>query len=411
MSVDALFNSVSRLTTLAKTSGAQQGHGMSKTSTEDQDSEGTAKLFGALLENPKGKVSVKGEAADEKQSEDNDKADGDKSKQVSTFVLPQNLLALAVNLPSPDRENRDFAAGNESLPAEDAAHAEPALIDSAIAATVLEKDEAASPGKLASSPGDKVLPGSAQGLSDNAPAHSYDIPAEGPTDSLETLPVSDGSSDVSAVKDGGQDRIILQPQQPAAKHPGLADAQAFSTASPIKVRVADVQVVSERSFGTVKTLQIRLDPADLGSVTARIRLVLDGVEVHLVADKAHAAEALAADRSMIEKALKIAGVGDETKLTVTVADRNAVTATQHSPATHSAGHQQAGGQQQSGSSMQQQGFDGRDGAQTPAHFTGGEGRQDGEAGQAWRDRSSAHNAADSNEVVSRSGDRNRGLVV
>ncbi len=131
---------------------------------------------------------------------------------------------------------------------------------------------------------------------------------------------------------------------------------------PEAARIADIEVVSERSFGTVKTLQIRLDPVELGAVTVRIRVAGDSVEVHLVADKSHAAEMLAADRSMIEKALKVAGVGDDTKISVTVADRNAQGAAQHVAAAQNAGQQQASAQQQGHQlafNMQQQGSQGR----------------------------------------------------
>ena len=166
----------------------------------------------------------------------------------------------------------------------------------------------------------------------------------------------------------------------------------------------------------MKTLQIRLDPVELGAVTARIRLVADSVEVHLVADKAHAAEALAADRSMIEKALKVAGITDDTKISVTVTERGAVSAVQHSSASHSAGQQQASSQQQGQQTFDMQnGSDGRGNAQaqSQAQFMGGEGRQNGESGQADSNNARARTSTEANEreISGLSGDRNRGLVV
>jgi chemotaxis protein MotD len=183
--------------------------------------------------------------------------------------------------------------------------------------------------------------------------------------------------------------------------------------------VADVQVVSERSFGSVKTLQIRLDPVDLGQVTARIRVVPDGVEVHLVADKAQAAEALSADRSVIEKALKSAGIGDDARITVTVADRSAPSAVQHVAASQNAGQQQAGAQQQSSGQQQafnmQGGFDGRNGAQSQAQaqFASGEGRQNGDSSQTGQDRSGKQTGSETaaRDTVAGTAGRSRGLVV
>jgi chemotaxis protein MotD len=59
----------------------------------------------------------------------------------------------------------------------------------------------------------------------------------------------------------------------------------------------------------------------------------------------------------------------------------------------------------------QQGFDGRNGAQAQAGFMGGEGRQNGESGQAGHERSDMQAAQDSGNGTSRNDGRNRGLVV
>src|SRR5690606_33158354 len=193
------------------------------------------------------------------------------------------------------------------------------------------------------------------------------------------------------------DRADIQPLQSAPKSSVPGESKAATTPSQGAARIADIQVVSERSFGPVKTLQIRLDPAELGTVTARIRVASEGVEVHLVAEKAHAAEALAADRSMIEKALKAAGVADDAKISVTVADRNAAGVVQQAQATQN--------------TAQQQGFDGRNGAQAQAGFMGGEGRRNGESGQAGQERSDRQAAQDSGNSIARNDGRNRGLVV
>ncbi|MBV2144343.1 flagellar hook-length control protein FliK [Falsochrobactrum sp. TDYN1] len=174
--------------------------------------------------------------------------------------------------------------------------------------------------------------------------------------------------------------------------------------------------MSERTFGTVKTLQIRLDPVELGSVTARIRLVGDGVEVHLVAEKAHAAEALAADRSIIEKALKVAGIGDENRISVTVTERGAASSAQPTSASQNAGHQQASGQQQGQQTFNMQNnSDGRNNpqGQPQMQFTSGEGRQNGESGHAGRNNTGGGSSGEVGEREAAAGvaGRNRGLVV
>ena len=137
----------------------------------------------------------------------------------------------------------------------------------------------------------------------------------------------------------------------------------------------------------------------------------EGIEVHLVAEKTHAAEALAADCSMIEKALKAAGIADDAKISVTVADRNAAGAVQQAQASQNAGQQQASGQQpgQQQAFNMQQGFDGRNGAEAQAGFMGGEGKQNGESGQAGRERSDMQTAHDNGNGISRND--GRGLVV
>ncbi len=257
--------------------------------------------------------------------------------------------------------------------------------------------------KTAATPSASAKPD--QAIHQDAPKAIGDSQAESSGDDLASLLKADKGQ---AQQQSGQmpDRTDIQ-QQPTTKGNAPADIKAATTPSQAAARIADIQVVSERSFGTVKTLQIRLDPVELGAVTARIRVGSEGVEVHLVAEKTHGAEALAADRSMIEKALKAAGIADDAKISVTVADRNAAGAVQQAQASQNAGQQP--GQQQAFN--MQQGFDGRNGAQAQAGFMGGEGRQNGESGQAGHERSDMQAAQDSGNGTSRNDGRNRGLVV
>lgn len=263
------------------------------------------------------------------------------------------------------------------------------------------------PSKAAAIPTASTKPD--QAINQDALKATGDNQAENTSDDLASLLKTDKGS---AQQQSGQmpDRTDIQ-QQPPAKGNAPADIKAATTPSQAAARIADIQVVSERSFGTVKTLQIRLDPVELGAVTARIRVASEGIEVHLVAEKTHAAEALAADRSMIEKALKAAGIADDAKISVTVADRNAAGAVQQAQASQNASQQQASGQQpgQQQAFNMQQGFDGRNGAEAQAGFMGGEGRQNGESGQAGRERSDMQTAQDSGSGISRND--GRGLVV
>jgi len=101
--------------------------------------------------------------------------------------------------------------------------------------------------------------------------------------------------------------------------PSLANAAA-APARPA-IHIADVEIISERSYGATKTLNIRLQPVDLGTVTARLRLVPEGMQVDLVADKRETAQRLAADRDLLGKALQTAGLDDKAFLAITVTER------------------------------------------------------------------------------------------
>ncbi|MFQ0815597.1 flagellar hook-length control protein [Brucella anthropi] len=392
MSIDILLNSTSRLASLARNSGPSEA----KAKGEGEDNSDPAKLFSALLEKPQGKVEKKDESEAESSADEADVKAEEGANPLAAFALPQNLLSLAV--PSPDLKgaNHNFATGNIAKNAENAPDPLFALIKDIDpkqvegqggelpAARVGEKKSVVQPTAPASAKTD-------QPINQDGPKATGERPPENPADDLASLLKTDKPQQPS-----GQmpDRTDIQPQ-PTARGNAPADVKAATAPSQAATRIADIQVVSERSFGTVKTLQIRLDPAELGVVTARIRVASEGVEVHLVADKTHAAEALAADRSMIEKALKTAGVADDAKISVTVADRNAAGAVQQAQASQTA--------------TQQQGFDGRNGAQ--AGFMGGEGRRNGESGQAGRERSDMQAAQESGNGAPRDDGRSRGLVV
>ncbi len=424
MSIDILLNSTSRLASLARNSGPSQA----KTEGEGQDNADPAKLFSSLLERPQGKVEKKDDSEANVGSDEADAKDEEGSKPVALFVLPQNLLSLDASSPDLKGANRGFSTPNTAKNDTNASDPLSALIKDIDPKQVEgqggelqadlqadQKKRALEPvsSKTAATPSASAKPD--QAIHQDAPTAIGDSQAESSGDDLASLLKADKGQ---AQQQSGQmpDRTDIQ-QQPTTKGNAPADIKAATTPSQAAARIADIQVVSERSFGTVKTLQIRLDPVELGAVTARIRVGSEGVEVHLVAEKTHGAEALAADRSMIEKALKAAGIADDAQISVTVADRNAAGAVQQAQASQNASQQQANGQQpgqqpgQQQAFNMQQGFDGRNGAQAQAGFMGGEGRQNGESGQAGHERSDMQAAQDSGNGTSRNDGRNRGLVV
>lgn len=409
MSVDILLNSTSRLASLARNSGPSQA----KAEAESEGQADPAKLFSSLLERPQGEVETKDEKDDTAKTDEAETRDEGGAKQAAIFALPQNLLSLATSSPDLKGANHNFATGNIAKNDKNASDPLSALINEAgpeggekqageLPVAHVEPKKGQAPATPSSSARAE------QFIAPDAPKETGGNPSENAADDLASPANADKGQ-------SGQtpDRADIQPLQPAPKSSVPGESKAAATPSRGAARIADIQVVSERSFGTVKTLQIRLDPAEFGAVTARIRVGSEGVEVHLVAEKTHAAEALAADRSMIEKALKAAGVADDAKISVTVTDRNAAGAVQQAQASHNAGQQQASGQQsgQQQAFSMQQGFDGRNGSETQAGLMGGEGRRNDESGQAGRERSDMQGAQDGGNGIVRNNDRNRGLVV
>lgn len=424
MSVDMLLTASGRLASLARNSSTQ-----ARVAGDEQDGgSDPATLFGALLEKPHGKVDASGKDEAEAKSDEKEAGEGSGQKPVAVFGLPQNLLSLASALPGQQQGEGGFSAEEKAGNPARTAVSEPGLAD-IIDPAGIDKAAAEFAGDDEKRPlrdlprvkapqmnGDPAIRAgqvSGEAALDISGDISGNKPAEGAAADVAGIKSPKPATDHEPAK-GMDVRADLLPQQAAAKSTVPAEAKAAAGA-PGAARIADIEVVSERSFGTVKTLQIRLDPVELGVVTARIRVAGDGVEVHLVADKSHAAEMLAADRSMIEKALKVAGIGDDTKISVTVADRNAQGAAQHVAAAQNAGQQQASAQQQGHQlafNMQQQGSEGR-GSEAQAQFmsgrSGGEGGRNGESGQAGREHANSQPKPENGRGAPHIG--GRGLVV
>lgn len=99
-----------------------------------------------------------------------------------------------------------------------------------------------------------------------------------------------------------------------------------STPAALEVRpsVTGLVILSERTAGGAKTLVIQLQPIELGTVTARLRLTSDGMHIQLVAESREMAQQLASDHDALGKALQRAGVADDaTTVTISVIDRSA----------------------------------------------------------------------------------------
>jgi hypothetical protein len=176
-----------------------------------------------------------------------------------------------------------------------------------------------------------------------------------------------------------------------------APSPSAPAAAPVRpaMHLAGVEVISERSQGAAKTLNIRLQPEELGTVTARLRLVPDGIQVDLMADRRDTAERLAADRDLLGKALQSAGFSDNAVVAVTVTERaNSATA-------NMGGQQGFTAQDQSG---------GRNGGQTQAQMQG-EGNGNREQRGGWNLDEQARGGAPSSSVEPVQGNLSRGLVV
>ncbi len=169
---------------------------------------------------------------------------------------------------------------------------------------------------------------------------------------------------------------------PALSPSVQAEAKLGATASnnsvPVqtsRLPITDVQVLSDRSMPGARTLVIQLQPIELGTVTARMRLTPDGMHIQLMAENPAMAEHLAKDHDMLSKALQRAGVADDaSSVTISVIDRSgAASSTQTGQQNPSAQDQQLGGRP---SGQGQSGFQGTPGDRSGNQRPFGEMRSD-----------------------------------
>lgn len=155
----------------------------------------------------------------------------------------------------------------------------------------------------------------------------------------------------------GKGTTLEQPAAPvmhtsATTLPVSAQAETRLATVPVAVtpqpasrpQVTAVQILSDRTTGAARTLVVQLQPIELGTVTARLRLTPEGMHIQLTAETKAMAEHLAKDHDALGKALQRAGVADDASLvTISVVDRSSAISNT------AAGQQNLAGQEQQSS--------------------------------------------------------------
>ncbi|WP_297323713.1 flagellar hook-length control protein FliK, partial [uncultured Bartonella sp.] len=141
-------------------------------------------------------------------------------------------------------------------------------------------------------------------------------------------------------------------------------------------RIADVEVLQNRSVGDMRVLRIKLNPENLGTVEAKLRKTNEGLNIELHAERQETARLLAADHHMLGKALEKSGFNDDGRLTIMVVDRSAQNIQQAHSSNSGQGMSQDNsgqnfnGQRQSNGQQSQGGHNGSGQAFTEFPFTG-----------------------------------------
>jgi chemotaxis protein MotD len=136
------------------------------------------------------------------------------------------------------------------------------------------------------------------------------------------------------------------------------------------IRILKLDVLSERITGPSKTLVLQLQPVELGTVVARMRLGPEGLHIHITADSADAAAHLARDHEGLVKALHDSALSDESvAVTISISDRSGTASTFHGGQSPMTGNGQA---------------DGRAGGQAHAGFGGSE-KNEASAKRQWEE--------------------------
>jgi chemotaxis protein MotD len=138
------------------------------------------------------------------------------------------------------------------------------------------------------------------GLLDPSPIDSADARSQGRSDPIGGPVPTRGAN---------MDGVILQPSPPPAS--AVASTVTAAIASEPTWRPANVAALSQSALSSLpaepKTLSIQLHPAELGVVTATLRLAGDQLTVEISADSPEARSRLSADSHAIAKSLRALG--------------------------------------------------------------------------------------------------------
>lgn len=135
-------------------------------------------------------------------------------------------------------------------------------------------------------------------------------------------PVTETLQDVGVATDKNTFQQAAPSVSQAAAKPFMANI-AMVVAPANSPAVTGIEVVSDRTTGAARTLVIQLQPVELGTVTARLRLTSDGIHIQIAAASTAMAEHLSNDREALSKALHRAGVTDDaSNVTISIVDRS-----------------------------------------------------------------------------------------
>ncbi|MEK1852693.1 MAG: flagellar hook-length control protein FliK [Phyllobacterium sp.] len=138
--------------------------------------------------------------------------------------------------------------------------------------------------------------------------------------------------------------VPLQAEVKLAATPAPATPQLTT-----HLKVQDVQILSDRTTGAARTLVIQLQPIELGTVTARLRLTSEGMHIQLTAESRAMADHLAKDHDTLGKALQRAGIGDDaSSITISVVDRSSTSANTQTGQQNPSGQEQQAGSRANG---------------------------------------------------------------
>lgn len=167
-------------------------------------------------------------------------------------------------------------------------------------------------------------------------------------------PVTETLQDVIAASDTNTSQQAA-PSLPQATAKPLMGNIAMVTVPANSPAVTGIEVVFDRTTGAARTLVIQLQPVELGTVTARLRLTSEGMHIQIAAASTAMAEHLSNDREALGKALHRAGVTDDaSNVTISIIDRSQA----------GAGNPQAGQQNLNGQDPQQLGARGNNQGQS-----------------------------------------------